>query len=134
MPYRVRDTAAPRSLWRAMRRGFARRCPACGVGRLFHHYLTVDAACGHCGEALHHQRADDAPPYFTIVLVGHLIVPAALMLEQYSHPPTWVHYALWLPLTLAMTLLLLPRIKGAVIGGQWAGRMHGFGEPAEPGF
>lgn len=116
-----------RPLWPAIRRGFARRCPACGEGRVFDGLLKVREACPSCGQALHHHRADDAPPYFTILIVGHIIVPLALLLEQNLHPEHWLHMALWIPLTLALTIALLPRVKGALIGLQWSQRMHGFG-------
>jgi uncharacterized protein (DUF983 family) len=113
-----------------MRNGFRLRCPACGAAPLFARYLKVSGACPGCGEALHHHRADDAPPYFTILIVGHVIVGAILPVERAFAPPLWVHAVVWLPLTLAMSLALLPRIKGAVVGLQWALYMHGFGEPA----
>jgi uncharacterized protein (DUF983 family) len=115
------DGRATRGLWR----GFVSRCPECGHGGLFTGYLKVSPRCTACGLALGEFRADDAPPYFTMLIVGHIIVPAMLLLEQLQHPPEWLHAALWLPLTLAMTLTLLPRIKGAVIGFQWANRIRG---------
>ena len=117
----------PRPLWGAMRNGFAKSCPACGRGSLYGQYLKVAHACPQCGTELFHQRADDAPPYFTIVLVGHIVVPSMLILEQVADPPGWLQAALWLPLTLILSLALLPKIKGALIGLQWANRMHGFG-------
>lgn len=83
-------------------------------------YLKPHPVCGQCGLRLDEFRADDAPPYFTILIVGHIVIPGMLLLEQIQHPPSWVHVTLWVPLTLALTLLLLPRIKGAVIGFQWA--------------
>jgi len=92
---------------------------------MFVRYLKVEPHCSDCGLALSSFRSDDAPPYFTIMLVGHVVVPAMLMLEQMFHPPEWVHVVLWLPLTLAMTLLLLPRIKGALIGWHWAAAVKG---------
>src|SRR5262249_20657559 len=60
-------------------------------------------------------------------IVGHVIVGGALWLEIALAPPTWLHLAIWLPLTLVMSLLLLPRIKGSLVGLQWALRMDGFG-------
>jgi len=108
-----------------LRRGLRLRCPACGKGALFARYLKPHAACLQCGLRLDEFRADDAPPYFTILIVGHIVVPGMLLLEQIEHPPSWVHAALWLPLTLVLTLSLLPRIKGAVIGFQWAQRIRG---------
>jgi uncharacterized protein (DUF983 family) len=125
------DAAArpPRDYARAMWRGFTERCPNCGQGRLFGKYLKVRDACPRCGEALYHHRADDAPAYFTILIVGHFVVGGALSLERWFSPPTWVHLAIWLPLTLTGCLLLLPRVKGALVGLQWALYMHGFDGP-----
>lgn len=118
--------AHDRPMGPAMLRGWRRRCPNCGAGPLLKGYLTVRAACPVCGEDLHHQRADDAPPYFTIFAVGHIVIPLMLVVEKLWQPALWIHFAMWLPLTVALTFWLLPRFKGAVIGLQWALRMHGF--------
>lgn len=115
-----------RPVQQAMLRGAARKCPSCGTGRLFDGYLKVNDACPSCGEELHHQRADDAPPYFTMFIVGHIVVGLVLMVEDLYAPSLWVHALLWTPIVLGMSLGLLPRIKGALIGLQWALRMHGF--------
>ncbi len=104
----------------ALRRGFGGACPACGTGRLFGGYARLEPACRRCGTALAPHRADDAPAYFTIFAVGHVVIPAMLVLERLARPEIWVHWALWIPLTLALSLALLPRIKGAVVGLQWA--------------
>ncbi|MBM3557544.1 MAG: DUF983 domain-containing protein [Alphaproteobacteria bacterium] len=119
------DDARPlfRSLWR----GAARRCPSCGRGRLLASFTKIAPSCTVCGEALRHHRADDAPPYFTILIVGHVVVPLLVLVEDFFFPPLWVHWLLWLPLTLGLALFLLPRVKGAIVGWQWALRMHGFG-------
>ncbi|WP_439541765.1 DUF983 domain-containing protein [Hyphomicrobium sp.] len=116
-----------RSITDAMLRGARQRCPACGAGAMFRAYLKVADACPACGEELHHQRADDAPPYFTMVIVGHVVIGGVLLLETAYAPPSWVHLTLWLPLTVILSLWLLPRVKGALVGLQWALRMHGFG-------
>ena len=129
MPMEI-DARPERDWSRAILCGLRLRCPACGDGRLFWRYLKVNHACPACGEALHHHRADDAPPYFTILIVGHVVVAAILPVERAFAPPLWLHALLWLPLALVMSLWLLPRIKGAVVGLQWAFRMHGFGETA----
>lgn len=98
---------------------------------MFRAFLKVADHCPACGEALHHQRADDAPAYFVILIVGHIIVPIALMVETAFAPAYWIHAALWLPSTLGMSLYLLQPIKGALVSLQWALRMHGFNS-AEP--
>ncbi len=126
-----RPALPPRPWQQAVWRGLRRRRPYCGVGPVFAAFMKIADRCGHCSEALHHQRADDAPPYFTIMIVGHIVVPSVLVVERLWRPELIVHFALWLPATVLLTLLLMPRVKGAVVGLQWALRMHGFGgEPA----
>lgn len=118
---------AKRSWVRAVGNGLRLACPSCGQGRLMKSYARVAPTCHHCGEDLSHHRADDAPPYFTIFAVGHIIVPLLLAVEKIWKPDLWIHFALWLPATLLLALWLLPRTKGATVGLQWALRMHGFG-------
>ena len=67
-----------RPVFGSLLRGAMLKCPACGIGSLFRRYLKVADHCAQCGEALHHHRADDAPPYFTIVIVGHIVVSLVL--------------------------------------------------------
>lgn len=117
----------------ALLTGLRGRCPRCGEGKLFRAFLKPADRCAYCGEEMHHQRADDAPAYFVILIVGHVIVPLALVLETALHPPYAVHLALWMPLTLGLALGLLQPVKGAIIGWQWAFRMHGFEPEAETG-
>lgn len=135
MTITIESEQAPvgRSWKQAMWRGFGGRCPACGRGRMFNRFMKIADRCTSCGEELHHQRADDAPPYFTIFIAGHIMVPLVLIVEKTWHPELWVHAALWLPLTFGLTLLLMPRVKGAIVGLQWALRMHGFGLSAPAG-
>jgi len=118
---------AHRAVGAAMLNGLRRRCPNCGQGALFTGYLTVRPICPHCGEDLHHHRADDAPAWATMLVVGHLMVPLILFVRGTEGVPTWAHMTLWPLVALALCLLLLPRIKGAIVGYQWAARLHGFG-------
>ena len=119
----------PRSWKKAMGRGFTCCCPACGQGRMFNGYLKVAHSCSSCGEELHHHRADDAPPYFTMMIVGHVVVPLVLVVEKLWHPDMSIHMLLWTAVTLSLTFALMPAVKGAIVGLQWANRMHGF-DPA----
>jgi len=126
----TRETAEveKRDLWSAMKRGFRGRCPRCGEGRLFRAFLKVDGNCSACGLDFTPHRADDLPAYLVIVIVGHIVVPLALMIETNFAPPVALQLAIYLPLTLILSLLLLQPVKGMVVGVQWALRMHGFGE------
>ncbi len=128
----VSHRSGPRAAWPALWRGWQQRCPACGDGALYGKYLKVVDTCATCGQVLHHHRADDAPPYFTMTIVAHIVVGLVLVVERQYHPELWVHALLWGPATLGLSLWLLPRIKGALIGQQWAMRMHGFGTDPDP--
>ena len=112
--------AAPAAWWLGLKRGLAGRCPVCGKGTLLEGYVRPKAQCAACGVDLLQFRADDAPAYFTILIVGHIVIPAMLTVEIAYHPPVGLHWMLWIPLTLLLSFLLLPRIKGALIGLQWA--------------
>jgi uncharacterized protein (DUF983 family) len=109
-----------RPLWAAVRRGLARRCPACGKATLFTGYLTLRAPCPVCRLDATRYRADDAPAYFTIVVVGHIVVPLLLLAERLYAPPTWFEMTVFAPLTLMLTLLILPRAKGALVAINWS--------------
>ena len=116
----------PRAAWQAISRGLRGRCPSCGKGRLFRGYLTPVAACAVCGEDLSHQRSDDFGPYLTMVVVGHVVVPALLAVMLATVISPYAILAVALPGTAILAFALLRPIKGAIIGLQWALRMHGF--------
>lgn len=121
---------AERPVKPAMLRGWRRRCPKCGAGPMFRGYLKVRDACPVCGQELHHHRADDGPAYLTILIVGHLLAPALMFTFVKFRPEPMVMITGFTIGTVALSLYLLPRLKGALVGLQWANRMHGFG--AEP--
>ena len=120
--------AEKRDVWTAMKRGFRGRCPRCGEGKLFRAFLKVDNNCSVCSLDFTPHRADDLPAYLVIVIVGHLLVPVILLIETDYSPPVWLQLSIYLPFTLVASLLLLQPVKGAVVGMQWALRMHGFDE------
>ncbi|HEY0328907.1 MAG TPA: DUF983 domain-containing protein [Rhodopseudomonas sp.] len=115
-----------RPLFTAMKRGFFGRCPRCGEGKLFRAFLKVDDHCSVCQLDFTPHRADDLPAYLVIVIVGHLVVPIVLWVETNYSPAVPLQLAIYLPLTLILSLGLLQPVKGAVVGLQWAFRMHGF--------
>ena len=117
-----------RDVWQALKRGFRGRCPRCGEGKLFRAFLKTADSCSNCGQDFTPHRADDLPAYLVIVIVGHIVVPLALMIETNYSPPVALQLAIYLPLTFVASLALLQPVKGAVVGMQWALRMHGFDE------
>ena len=99
----------------ALLRGARGLCPVCGQGHLFAGYLKLVRECSVCHAPLGRIRADDAPPYFTILIAGHVLLPFVFMIEKAWHPPMWVHMAIWLPLFAIVCTLLLRPVKGAVV-------------------
>src|SRR5271163_2800809 len=118
--------AEKRNVWTAIKRGFRGRCPRCGEGKLFRAFLKVDNNCSACGLDFTPHRADDLPAYLVIVIVGHIVVPIALVIETNYSPPVALQLSIYLPVTMIASLLLLQPVKGAVVALQWALRMHGF--------
>jgi uncharacterized protein (DUF983 family) len=123
----AQEAREERELRPALLRGWRRRCPHCGQGPLMKSYLTVRTACPVCGEAYHHHRADDGPAYLTILIVGHLMAPALLWAFTTFRPDPMILASAFTVGTVALSLYLLPRLKGVIVGFQWAKRMHGFG-------
>lgn len=116
-----------RELKSAMMRGWRRRCPHCGAGPMLSGYLKVRDSCAVCGEDLSHHRADDGPAYLTILIVGHLMAPILGWVFMEFRPEPLVLFSIFAVGCVALSLYLLPRLKGAIVGFQWAKRMHGFG-------
>jgi uncharacterized protein (DUF983 family) len=106
-------------------RALRKLCPQCGQGKLMASYLKQVQHCAACGEAFGHIRADDAPPWATILIVGHVVVLLALEFEKYSTWPTWLAAMMWSLLALCLSLLILPRAKALFVGIIWATRAPG---------
>jgi uncharacterized protein (DUF983 family) len=104
------------SMATAIGRGFLGRCPACGKTHLFRGFLRVVAECSNCGAPLGLARADDAPPYFTILITGHVVIPLLFVVDRMETLSTLAMSAIFLPLTLVMALGLLRPIKGGTVG------------------
>jgi uncharacterized protein (DUF983 family) len=104
------------SLLTAIGRGLMGRCPVCAKGRLFDGFLRVVPECEHCHAPLGLARADDAPPYFTILIVGHIVIPLMLITQKLYDPSTWLLTAVFVPLTLVLSVGLLRPVKGATVG------------------
>ena len=121
---------SPRETWPAMWKGWRGKCPNCGSGPLLKGYLSVRKSCPVCREELHHHRADDGPAYLTILFVGHLMAPLLLIVFETWRPEPLILFTIFALGTVALSLYLLPRLKGAIVGLQWARLMYGFGPAA----
>ncbi|WP_343561459.1 DUF983 domain-containing protein [Kiloniella sp. b19] len=116
-------TQEKRSVFNAMLKGAMKKCPSCGQSRVFSGYLSVNPVCSNCHENLEKIKAEDFPPYVTITIVGHIIVPMIFFFERNDPLGLWTQMALWPTLTLLLTLLIMPNVKGSIIGLMWALRL-----------
>ncbi|NDV88612.1 DUF983 domain-containing protein [Aurantimonas aggregata] len=124
---RANSREGERPLWPALVNGFRSRCPNCGKGKLFKGFLKSVDSCSECGQEIHHHRADDLPPYLTIFIVGHVVVAGFMALDETVALSMWTQLAIWVPITIAMSLALMQPLKGATIALQWSLRLGGFG-------
>jgi uncharacterized protein (DUF983 family) len=122
------EEAIERELKPAMLRGWRRTCPSCGSGPMLKSYLKVRDECPVCHEELQHHRADDGPAYLTILIVGHVMAPILLYVYTEYEPNPLIVATTFSLGCVALSLYLLPRLKGVVVAIQWAKRMHGFGK------
>lgn len=108
-----------RALLSALQRGIRGRCPACGCGRALRGYIAPISRCDACGEDLSPYRTADIAPYLVTFLIGLVFTPVVLVLSLSGAAADWMIVPL-LAAALALALLLLPWVKGAVIGVLWA--------------
>ncbi len=116
-----------RSVWTSILRGWKRKCPKCGSGPMLKSYLKVNHDCAVCRQEFHHHRADDGPAYLTLLFVGHLMAPLLHWVFVTWRPEPLTLFTIFAVGCVGLSLYLLPRIKGAMIGFQWAKQMGGFG-------
>jgi uncharacterized protein (DUF983 family) len=104
----------------------AGRCPRCGQGRLFRGFLSVVPHCERCGLDLSVQDSGDGPVAFIVLIVGFVVVIAALVIEVQYGWPIWLHLLVWLPLSIVLCLALMRPSKGLLIALQFRHRHHEF--------
>jgi uncharacterized protein (DUF983 family) len=115
------DRTAPVPPWpvpplaTALGRGLLGRCPACGRTHLFAGFLRVVPECASCHAPLGTAHADDAPPYFVILITGHIIIPAMLIMQKFGNPSIAEMTAIFVPLTVVLAVGLLRPVKGGVL-------------------
>jgi uncharacterized protein (DUF983 family) len=99
--------------------GIKARCPRCGTGRLFNGYITTAKSCGNCGLDYSFIDSGDGPVPFVILLIGFLVVGLALWTDVSFAPPLWLHFIIWIPLAIILSLFALRWVKGILIALQY---------------
>ena len=120
------QTSNPRLTRPALLRGWRNKCPRCGQGNLLKGYLKVADSCPVCKLDYSHHRADDGPAYLTLLLVGHIMAPLLHFVFAKWRPEPLVLFTIFAVGCVGLSLYLLPRLKGAIVGFQWARGMGGF--------
>jgi uncharacterized protein (DUF983 family) len=118
-----RDRFARPTLPAALSRGLAGRCPNCGQGKLYRTYLKQVERCAVCGERFGDIESDDAAPWFTILIAGAFSAPLYFLFQGLLLSYFAVTMVLISLIVVALILLLLPLIKGALIGAFWFSRL-----------
>lgn len=121
----TRQPVRPQSVWQAVKRGMANRCPRCGETRLMPRFLKPAAHCHSCGLDFTPQQADDFPAYISMIITGHLMAPVVIAMAMAGWS-TGLMAGTLIPGSMALMLGLLQPAKGAVIAVQWWNGMHGF--------
>lgn len=106
------------------------RCPKCGQGHIYQSLTSLNLCenCVSCGFDLAKNDSADGPAVFLIFILGFLLVPLALIVDQLFSPPLWAHALLWSFVTLALTLGALKPLKSYVITLQYKYRKSDWDE------
>jgi uncharacterized protein (DUF983 family) len=116
----VKPGAAPRPpLAIVILRGARLCCPSCGARTLFGAYLKLNQSCAVCGADFSRSETADVAPYVTVFVLGLVLTPLTLVLTLgFGFDSPWLLAGL-LAGALAVTLLLLPRVKGVLAALLW---------------
>lgn len=114
------ETAPPPSPLLPVLRGLGHRCPECGRGKLYARYLKQVSECSVCGAPIGRIRAEDGPPWLTVLILGPFLAGLTFISARQESWPIWIKLPALGAFAILAVLMLLPRIKGAIIGLLWA--------------
>ena len=89
-------------------------CPRCGARSLFAGLARFAPSCRACGLDFASYNVGDGPAAFLILIVGAIVAVGAILLDQITSPPWWVHI-IWLPVTAGLTVFGLRLGKAALL-------------------
>ncbi|MHA6689338.1 DUF983 domain-containing protein [Devosia sp. A449] len=114
------DEISPKPVWLSIWHGLKCRCPRCGKGWLFHHYIEQVEHCANCGEPLARYRVGLFLPLIVITVMVHIIGFTMLEMELHGRGSPLIYLYVLVPLAVIVPLAILPSSKGAIIGLLWA--------------
>ena len=86
---------------------------------MFDGFLTPVSKCESCGLDLEFAESGDGPAIFIIFIVGFIVVTLALIVQTLFSPPMFVQMAMWVPLTIVLSVALMRPFKGIMIALQY---------------
>ncbi|MVA25967.1 DUF983 domain-containing protein [Agrobacterium vitis] len=99
-------------------------CPRCGRGKLFQGLTKLKPACSACGFDYSSIDPGDGASIFVILIADFLVVGLALYTEVTYSPGLWVHFLIFGPLAIGLSLWLLRTIKALLIALQYRHNAH----------
>jgi uncharacterized protein (DUF983 family) len=105
----------------ALRAAVAGNCPKCGAHTLFAGWLRFADRCRSCGLDFSSFNVGDGPAAFLILIIGAIVVAAALVVDAAFAPPWWVHLV-WIPVATALTIGGLRLSKAALLAQEYKHR------------
>ena len=87
------------------------RCPRCGKGPLFSGLLTIRPACTQCGLDFSHVDVGDAFVVPILMVMGVIVVGAAIWFDFTYNPPLWLHALIWPPVTIVLAIIMTRYLK-----------------------
>jgi len=92
------------------------KCPQCGRGHLFVGLLEMAVDCGECHLQFNSEQLGDGATAFIVLILGVVLVGAAILLETMFSPALWVHLCLWTPTSILGSIALLRPFKALMLG------------------
>ncbi len=108
------------NVWQSIWRGVKCRCPRCGKGWLFHHYVEQVAHCANCKEPLARYKVGLLLPLVVITIMIHILAFVMLEMELNGYGNPLIYLYVLVPLSVIVPIAILPSSKGAIIGLLWA--------------
>lgn len=90
-------------------------CPQCGAKSLYAGVARFAPCCPACGLDYSGYNVGDGPAALLTLLIGTVILIAALFVEFTFTPPFWVHILLWVPITIAAVVWSLRVAKAGLL-------------------
>lgn len=96
-------------------------CPRCNSKTLFSGWVRFAARCRGCGLDLESFNVGDGPAALLILIIGAILVAAALIVDGTFSPPWWVHLV-WIPVGFALTVIGLRWAKALLLTQEYRHR------------